>query len=276
MINDRKIKTLIMSYNQNSSVVLLDVIKKKLSLFIYYYPIKSYSQTEDVGSEFLTKILNELPHILSKYKPSSATFLTWFLIVLRNKYYTFIKKKNEIELKTLPIIKQFADRIYDLSDITQFKDWNESRQNSHSKEEKTLKNYLNHNLTYMQKKILTVLFSDLTLDYFQNDSMFRKQLYEEYKKSKIKIIEKRNKLLFKMQLLHFKILKLEQENFNHTKIIHAKKQLENFQDNLRKMKLNIPYSLAGKILNLDIQTIKNYMFRIKNKIYKFYNQEIDK
>ena len=257
-------------------MALLDSIKKKLSLYIYYYPIKSYSQTEDVGAEFLTKILNELPHILSKYEPSSATFLTWFLIVLRNRYYNFIKKKKEMELKTSPIIKQFPDRIYDISDITQFKDWDEKQKKIPSKGEKTLKDYLNHNLTYMQKKVMTVLFSDLTLDYFQNDSIFRKQLFEEYKKSKIKIIEKRNKLLFKMQILHFKILKLEKEDSDHIKIVKAKKRLSKFKDSLSKMKLNIPYSLAGKILNLDIQTVKNYMFRIKIKIHKFYNQEIDK
>ena len=276
MINDKKIKTLIISYNQNSSMALLDSIKKKLSLYIYYYPIKSYCQTEDIGAEFLTNILNELPHIISKYEPSSATFLTWFLIVLRNRYYNFIKKKREMELKTLPMINQCADRMYDLSDITQFKDWAENEKKIQNKEQKTLKDYLNSNLTNMQKRVLTVLFSDLTLGYFQNNSIFRKQLFEEYKKSKIKITEKRNKVLFKMQFLHYKILKLEQENRNPIKIVQAKKLLSKFQDSLRNMKLNIPYALAGKILNLNIQGIKRHMHNIKNKVYEFYNQELDK
>ncbi len=97
-IPDVKIKSNIQQI-QNGNKSLYQETVKILSPYIYNFPRIVFSADSDLCGDFYEYVFVRLEKILMAYRETEAKFVTWFTVVLRNRYFNFIrerKSKNSI------------------------------------------------------------------------------------------------------------------------------------------------------------------------------------
>ena len=96
---DSRIKKAVNSYkkgDEKSYTLLIEMLSK----FIYNYPRVAFGMNTDICGDFFEYVLARMKAILNGYRETDAKFITWFTVVLRNRYLNFVrakKLKNRVE-----------------------------------------------------------------------------------------------------------------------------------------------------------------------------------
>ena len=93
-LNDARIKERITRYRETGQERFWKDILDMVSPLIYNYPFKVRMHNEDDCSEFYCYILERLSSIISGYRITAARFTTWLFIVLRRRYYNWLKSRS--------------------------------------------------------------------------------------------------------------------------------------------------------------------------------------
>jgi DNA-directed RNA polymerase specialized sigma24 family protein len=89
-LSDSKLKEAVKLYksgNDKSYTLLIEMLSK----FIYNYPRVVYGMSPDTCGDFYEYILPRMEKILVGYRETEAKFITWFTVVLRNRYFNFLR-----------------------------------------------------------------------------------------------------------------------------------------------------------------------------------------
>jgi RNA polymerase sigma factor (sigma-70 family) len=96
-VPDAKIKKSLRFYQRGDETKLHDILTL-LSPYIYHYPRIVFHTDGDRCGDFYVYMLGRLNGILHSYHETDAKFLTWFTVVLRNRYLNFVRERKNTNI----------------------------------------------------------------------------------------------------------------------------------------------------------------------------------
>jgi RNA polymerase sigma factor (sigma-70 family) len=96
-IPDEKIKLLIQNCLEGDKSRYPSIVRM-LTPYIYNYPRIVFGTDLDTCADFYEYILRRLEKILTKYSDTGARFVTWFTVVLRNRYLNYLRERRQSQL----------------------------------------------------------------------------------------------------------------------------------------------------------------------------------
>lgn len=91
LIPDRKVKELLRSFRGGDRDCFGEILRL-VSPYVYNYPRIAFGADEDRCGDFYEYVLVRLKKILSCYGESETMFVTWFTVVLRNRYLNHLRE----------------------------------------------------------------------------------------------------------------------------------------------------------------------------------------
>jgi len=284
-IPDVKIKKYLNRYN-SGDMQSYSVIVNLLSPYIYNYPRIVFSSDSDRCSEFYEYILIRLKKILTVYKESEAKFITWFTVVLRNRYLNYIreqKAKNspgenfihvsldagfEDSRSLYNIIGEHRDFMY------QEQEWYNvmiERIVSGLREKQRIFFHLYYIETLRPEDIG---FISITLDMAVRDILTG---LDEVRNSMLRKYELKNTGLSKLNIVFQKILKKQKEG-RAKEVESLKEKRMKLLEEYRRIKLNPSYESLVLFLHLPLGTISTGISRMKSAVKdilkEFYHEKL--
>lgn len=239
MIDDSKIKELIDQYQKTEEGY--DEIVIMISDFVYNYPRIKYQRNEDDCSDFYLYFFERFQNALNKYQVEDVLFVSWLMIVLKNHFINWIKKrskeKNTISLEDMPAHINLAE-----------KDSSNEEEIVESKKE-TIKEILNS----LPKKVRVVMKLHYFY-YFDGDDLIN--ISHIFNKDIHQLIEKHDSILNKLLPQYEKQQALMDDiNTNFAKITEYRDKLHHLSQNAKS------------------ETHINEMERLKTQITKRQNRQ---
>ena len=284
-IPDSRIKEAVKAYKKGDEKSY-DLLIEMLSRYIYNYPRVSFGMNRDTCGDFFEYVLTRMKSILNGYRETDAKFITWFTVVLRNRYLNFVRGKNP---KT---------RVEEQAGVISFDFGYESNQSLH--------NFIGDGKTYGEWNVLKFdrLINDLTKDlkekqrllfhlYFIEtirpedisfisifiDKSFRESLngISVIRNTMLEKYRLKNKLFQRLNDLYYDILKSQEEN-NKTRVENLKKKRNKVLDEYRRVKLTPSYESLSQFLGFPIGTVSTGIMRMKSAVRIFlkehYNEKM--
>jgi len=267
-LDDQKIKKLIEKWQNYFIEKDWDEIMTQIAPVIRAYPALCHKENEDICSEFFVWLYPQLKKILSSYKISEALFITWFFVVLRNRYLNFISSYKK-DIQTVPLEIKKENKFILLSDIKDFNLWKENK-NRNDTIKKLLKSTVKRLPTH-KRLLLHLLFDELSPEEIRkiNPSKDSIKLYEEYCILNLKINDRFQREQERCEILRNKILQLKNaENYkkNSKKIILLETKLKNLMYKMSHHENSIPYRWISKLTDRSIPSLKKDFKEIKRMI----------
>ncbi|MFW6181775.1 MAG: sigma-70 family RNA polymerase sigma factor [Spirochaetota bacterium] len=91
LIPDRRVKQLLRRFNGGDRECFGEILRL-VSPYVYHYPRIVFGADEDRCGDFYEYVLVRLKKILSCYKEAETRFVTWFTVVLRNRYLNHLRE----------------------------------------------------------------------------------------------------------------------------------------------------------------------------------------
>lgn len=284
-IPDKKIKEFSARFkkgDEKSYSVILDM----LSGYIYNYPRITFGMNLDVCSDFYEYIFTRLKIILSGYRETDAKFITWFTVVLRNRYLNFIREKKvkyrveeQTEFISLDSSLEKSRSLYNF--ISDGKDYGGSNFNGYYKLiddiVKNLKN--NHRIFFHLYYIETLRPEDVSFISIDLDKSIRTSLngISEIRNTMVEKYRLKNRLLQRLSDLYYDIIKKQKES-NESEVEKLKKKRNKVLEEYRRVKLTPSYDSISHFLGFPIGTVSTGIMRMKSAVRSFlkeqYNEEM--
>ncbi len=272
-IPDVKIKSNIQQI-QNGNKSLYQETVKILSPYIYNFPRIVFSADSDLCGDFYEYVFVRLEKILMAYRETEAKFVTWFTVVLRNRYFNFIrerKSKNSIG-DNYKFISLDCDtgKTQSLHNLIGVRDhFSHSEHSSYEPLLERIVRNLNHNqrLFFHLYYIDTIRpedigFISITLNRTVQDVL---SSISKLKDGMVRKYKLRNDTYEKLNLLYHEILRNQRDGKIESVQIMKKKQNKLLQEYWR-VKVNPSYSSLADFLNLPLGTVSTGISRMKSAV----------
>lgn len=93
-ISDSRIKGLIAEYHEGDERAYCRLVDM-VSSYIYNYPKIVFGADEDQCGDYYEYVLMRLRGIINRFRDTGARFTSWFTVVLRNRYFNYIREANK-------------------------------------------------------------------------------------------------------------------------------------------------------------------------------------
>jgi len=284
-ISDSKIKEYVRRYNSNE-IDIYPLIVKLLSLYIYNYPRIVFHEEEDICSDFYEYILNHLKNILHLYKSGNARFLTWFTVVLRNRYLNFRREKRRENKSFNNFDFVYLDFDYEKSqglhrvigDNKNYLVLNKEKYNSliddivrNLKEKYRLFFHLYYIETLRPEDVgfISIYINRSIREVLVGIDKIRNSMIEKY--------SAKSKFYQRLSVIYYDILK-DQKSRNDAMVEKLKKKRDKALEDYNKVKLNPSYKSLAKFLKMPMGSISTGVSRMKNAVKGFlkehYHEEV--
>ena len=275
-IPDKKIKELSV-YFKSGDEKSYSIILNMLSGYIYNYPRITFGMDLDVCSDFYEYIFTRLKTILTGYRETDAKFITWFTVVLRNRYLNFIREKkykHRVEQQTafisLDSSLENSRSLYSV--ISDGKDYRGSNFNGYYK----LIDDIVKNLKEKQRiffhlyYIETLRPEDVSFISIHLDNSIRRSLdgISEIRNTMVEKYRLKNKLLQRLSDLYYDIIRKHRER-NESEVEILKKKRNKVLEEYRRVKLTPSYESLSHFLGLPIGTVSTGIMRMKSAVRSF-------
>jgi len=275
-IPDEKIKSYVQRYNTGEIDIYPSIIEL-LSLYMYNYPRIIYHREEDTCSDFYEYMLNHLKSILHLYKKGNAKFLTWFTVVLRNRYLNFIresKKKNnafnDFDLLSLDFDCEMSGGLHSvIGDKKNYHQMNKLKYDSLIDD--ILRNLKDkYRLFFHLYYIETLRPEDVGFISIYLNSDIRNVLIgiDRIRGSMIEKYELKSKFFQRLSVIYYDMLKY-QENGNRYMVEKLKNTRNKLLKEYQKVKLNPSYESINSFLNMPLGSISTGISRMKKAVGDF-------
>lgn len=234
-------------------------ILKELSSTILSLPNYYGCFDKEAIAEFFAVIASKIEKIISRYKEfEEANFKTWFSVVLRNEFRTFIKKWTKMEFFE-------TSEAYTLNTIyNNFKEDYLIEDDDLDKKKSIDYSFLSKN----EKKILNFKFGinaeQVNLEHVKRaikDKMDLRLKYEEsINKKFVELVRIQQKINKETDRLKIEELKAKEKNI--------KKLKRKYEKRYNNINLNPSNKEVAQKLNYSQGTVSAYLCRIKNKFEK--------
>ncbi len=288
-IPDLKIKSYMHRYKAGDKTTYSSIIQM-LSPYIYNYPRIVFSTSSDLCGDFYEYIIRRLEKILDLYKESDAKFVTWFTVVLRNRYLNFIRErrsKNSVEERfgvvSLDRSDEDSQSLYDL--IGEERNFIHSDKIQYNTLIDEIVRYLNErqrlffHLYFIESLrpedvgFLSIALNRPVREVLSGIDLLRNAMIRKY--------EMKNRSLAKLNLLHQEVLRTQRDG-KHGEAAYIRKKRERVLEEYRRMKLNPSYEGIAEFLKLPLGTVSTGIARMKKAVKnvleelyeELYNEEL--
>ena len=282
---DSKIKETVKLYksgDEKSYTLLIEMLSK----YIYNYPRVVYGTNMDVCGDFFEYVLPRMKTILDGYRETDAKFITWFTVVIRNRYLNFIrgkKLKNRVEEQTgfvsLDYCYENSKSLHDyIGDSKNYGEWNILKY-------ERLINDLTKNLKEKHRLFFHLYFiesirpEDISFVSIYLGNSYRESLngISEIRETMLEKYRLKNKLFQRLNDLYYEILRNQEEN-NKSEVEKLKKKRNKVLDEYERVKLTPSYESLSAFLGFPLGTVSTGIMRMKSAVQKFlkehYNEEM--
>jgi len=266
-IPDDRIKKAIRDY-RNGKINAYGQVVDLVSPYIYNFPRIVFNQEADICGDFYQYIIADLKSILDGYRISDVKFVTWFTVVLRNRYISFIRKSKKQQQGNQPLVYLDDDSggvpLY--VKIPDRRRYGEVESNRYDEMIERIVSNL--------KPGLRVFFHFYYIESLRPDDVVFLSIHLE--KSPYEIIhmlgslrdsldEKyriKNNLYKRISRIYEKIMDAQREK-NGSQVFHYRKIREKLLEEYFRVKLNPSYQVISRVLNVPAGTVSAGIFRMK-------------
>jgi RNA polymerase sigma factor (sigma-70 family) len=278
-IDDSEVKGLLRVWRGGDGGSLAPLLQA-LSLYIYNYPRVVFGSPPDRCGDFYEYVRERIETILQGYRESPAKFLTWFTVVLRNRYLNFVREmktktrlESGITLVSLDsetpggrslhevVGDSFPDREGGAGDerlvdavVRELKD--SQRVYFHL--------YFIESLRPEDVAFLSIYLNRPVSALLGGLSEVRRSMEEKYRL--------RSRLSRRLNELYFELLAAQKEK-DHERAGKVKKKREKVFNDFKRVKLNPSYESISKFLRLPIGTVSTGIMRMKKAAAAFLEEE---
>jgi DNA-directed RNA polymerase specialized sigma24 family protein len=269
-VDDAAVKELLRRFREGDGKSLSSALDA-LSLYIYNYPRIVFGSPPDQCGDFYEYILERFETILLGYRESPAKFLTWFTVVLRNRYLNFVrerktKAKHESRV-TVVSIDSAASCGRSLHEVIGDSRWGHEGADAG---EAALVDRIVRDLKDTHRVYFHLFFVESVrpediafLSIFLNRPV--SALLRGLREIRLSMEEKyrlKSRLNRRLNELYFELLAAQKEK-NEERVRKVKKKREKVFIEYKRVKLNPAYETISKFLGLPIGTVSTGIMRMK-------------
>lgn len=284
-IKDDRIKEMVHAYQIGRSRATLRDIRDTLSAYIYHYPRKVFNEAHERAIEFYLVVLEDLDRILLRFEKRDYRFLTWFTVVLRNLYLTFIRSRKPQPEATvslqepLPSQGRHEKTLEDiLPDMRHAPDaFIENDPNVLDTMERIIDEhhitrdgllFRIHYLEVFRERVITPLMTFFEISF---DEAFAK--YEEAKRTYLQKYKRIMKLQDTISKLHRRAMEcLQKGNEEKANKLFARKQ--GYVDLLHGVKIVVPYNYLAKMFAITVNAVTKVVQKIHTRLRTLFPQDL--
>ncbi|HEB32930.1 MAG TPA: sigma-70 family RNA polymerase sigma factor [Spirochaetes bacterium] len=277
---DSRIKEAVKLYkkgDEKSYTLLIEM----LSNFIYNYPRVAFGMSVDTCGDFFEYVLTRMKAILNGYRETDVKFITWFTVVLRNRYLNFVRGKK------------LKNRVEEQGGAVSFDYGYESNQSLHNfigdgknygeflKFDRLINEIIidlkeKHRLFFHLYFIETIRPEDISFISIYLDKSFRESLngISVIRNTMLEKYRLKNKLFQRLNDLYYGILKSQEEN-NKIEVEKLKKKRNKVLDEYKRVKLTPSYESLSQFLGFPIGTVSTGIMRTKSAVQNFLKERYD-
>ncbi len=276
-IDDEKIKFLIYRY-KHEKIDLLSEIADMLAIYVYNYPRIVFKASEDVCSDFYEYILRNLDKILNSYSICDARFITWFTIILRTRFFTFIKHQKSTDSKIMSLDRENVDNVTLHNKLNDYRSYN-------SEEKKRMNRMLDEITVFLSDK-MRLYFHLYYVDIIRPEdirfvSVFLKRgILETVKginKIKAELIERTEKKInieTKLEKIYQNIIKAQEVSNKIGEKDARKRQLKLLNEYMR-VKTIPSYNSIAEFCGVPSGTVSSNIARMKRQVRKLIPEKLN-
>jgi RNA polymerase sigma factor (sigma-70 family) len=228
----------------------------------------------DTCADFYEYILRRLEKILTKYSDTGARFVTWFTVVLRNRYLNYLRERktqnrgeDQIKCISFDFHSENGPSLYDI--IGDNRSYDQSRfqeiiegivQSLKDKQRVFFHLYYIETLRPEDIGFISVYLGRHIRRLLSGINMIRNSMVEKYRI--------RNRLSKKLSDLYYELLKHQKEG-DITAAERIKKKRENVLEEYRRVKLNPSYETIARFLEYPIGTVSTGIKRMKSAVKSY-------
>jgi DNA-directed RNA polymerase specialized sigma24 family protein len=269
-VDDAAVKELLRRFREGDERSLSSALHA-LSLYIYNYPRIVFGSAPDQCGDFYEYILERFETILKGYSESPAKFLTWFTVVLRNRYLNFVReRKTKTKLESRVTVLSLDSASFggkSLHEVIGDARWGHEGGNAG---EAALVDRIVRDLKDTHRVYFHLFFVESVrpediafLSIFLNRPV--SALLGGLREIRLSMEEKyrlKSRLNRRLNELYFELLAAQKEK-NEEKARKVKKKREKVFIEYKRVKLNPAYESISKFLGLPIGTVSTGIMRMK-------------
>jgi RNA polymerase sigma factor (sigma-70 family) len=278
-IPDASIKESIRRFKEGNEQSRENIITV-LSEYIYNYPRIVFGVTEDVAGDFFEYILIRLDRILEGYRETDAKFVTWFTVVLRNRYLNFVR--TEQSRHAAEHLKQVVSLDYDFTEnrnlyniLGDKRDYSSENSEGFDRlldavvRDLSARQRLLFHLYYLETLrpedvgFISIYLGKTIRETLAGISALRYTLSHKYRV--------RNRCLQRLNVLYFQLIRSQGGN-DCSAAEKVKKKRKKVLDEYRKVKLNPSYESISQFTGLPMGTISSGIQRMKNSVKRYFEE----
>jgi len=272
-IPDTKIKGYIRDYKSGEERSY-SLIVSMISQYIYNYPRIVFSSDVDACGDFYEYILLRLRDIINAYRETEAKFLTWFTVVLRNRYLNFLREKRSkyilkesIDFVSFDYQTERSGGLYNVVGDT--RDYGSSSERGYNELiENIVKNLRDKQRIFFHLYYIDTLrpedlgFLAIYLGRNVRDVLFG---IDRIKGSMIDRYEFKRAILQKLTALYYRIIRCQRKG-DEKEVLGLKKKRDNLLCEYRRAKLNPSYQNISYFLKIPQGTVSSGILRMKQSV----------
>jgi RNA polymerase sigma factor (sigma-70 family) len=273
VIPDDTIKSYVARYNRGERDCYGDIVRI-LSPYIYNYPRIAFSSDVDRCGGFYEYLLLRLEKILITYRETQAKFVTWFTIVLRTRYFNYLRETRSSDpwdpRRMLSMDRAFDEsrNLHDvIADHRNFtgpqREYQELIEKivSGLRERQRIFFHLYHIETLRPEDVgfLSIVLHRHPREVLRGIDAVRSTLMGRY--------EKKNELFSKLVELYHRILDCQRAGLN-AKAADLRRRRERVMEDYRRVKLNPSYRSIARFLDMPLGTVSTGIARMNGAVRK--------
>jgi RNA polymerase sigma factor (sigma-70 family) len=272
-IHDSTIKNMIRSFQRGDSRCYNDIVDT-LSSYIYNYPRIVWNSDSDRCGDFYEYIFRRFRKIILSYNETEAKFVTWFTVVLRNRYLNFIREmKNrdseDCDSGTISLDYQYGKSQSLHNVIAEKKNFLSSDCELFDRLVAKVVGNLNpkqrvffHLYFIDSLRPEDVAFLSLTLNMAVRETMMN---VTRLKESVVRKYAKKHAVLEKLNVLHGSLLRVQNEG-KLEEIPGLRRRREKLIEEYRRIKIHPSYESLARFMGIPLGTVSTGISRMKSAV----------
>jgi RNA polymerase sigma factor (sigma-70 family) len=281
-ISDSRIKGLIREYRDGDEKAYLKLVEM-VSSYIYNYPRIVFCADEDRCGDYYEYVLLHLRGIIDRFRDTGARFTSWFTVVLRNRYFNFIRESHKgyiLREGTVCLSLDFvSDRfsgLYNL--IGDRKDYSGSTRGQYDEIIDTIVRELNDR----QRAFFHLYYLDTLRPedvgflsiYLGNSPRETLEGIDGVRSTMVRRYEQKHGLLIKLNEVYRRIVYLQQKSDPDMVWVEKERQKRLLYE-YEHVKLNPSYKSIAEFLALPVGTVSSGILRMKACVRLIVGRAVD-
>jgi RNA polymerase sigma factor (sigma-70 family) len=275
LIPDEEMKGWIRTYQSGQRYVFKE-IASLLSSYIYNYPRIVFGSDADLCGDFYEYLFRRLERILASYRETEAKFVTWFTVVLRNRYLNFLRERRArgqdyCEGNPISLDSRDADAQSLYNVIAERRDFVHSDQEKYDVLLESIVGGLNINqrlffhLYYLESlRPEDVVFLSVSLNRPVRQTLAG---IDELKESVARRYERKQESFEKLNQLYRRLVHAQKERDREAEDRYRQKRSRLLEE-YRRIKIHPSYERLARFLGIPLGTVSTGVARMKRAVRK--------